>query len=138
MKLLNHFLNYLKLVWSANDGVAWFIPMLAMAAAGVAKNEFIDKPAAKRQGAAQANMTKWSPWTGMKGKTIEPPSSANAAMKWGTTGAMMGLQYGDKMSGGAAAKSAPPSGSTSAAYNYQPQQNSWSQMGQGGGRGLYS
>jgi hypothetical protein len=68
----------------------WAGMALGGAALGLAKNEFIDKPRAERMGQAEAAKTYYSPWTGMQGQTVMPPSAADAAMKWGVTGGLMG------------------------------------------------
>ena len=68
----------------------WAGMALAAAATGAAKSEFIDKPRTESMNKAQAAATAYSPWTGMKGNLTAPPSSADAALKWGAAGAMLG------------------------------------------------
>ena len=53
---------------------------------------------------AEAAKTYYSPWTGMQGQTVMPPSAADAALKWGATGAMMGANIGGNIGGPAAGK----------------------------------
>ena len=101
----------------------WAGMALGGAAIGLAKNEFIDKPRAERMAKAEAAKTYYSPWTGMQGQTVMPPSAADAALKWGATGAMMGANMGGMMGGSGA-----PAGAEMSAMNYQPQQASWRAM----------
>ena len=68
--------------------MSWFLP-LAMMGAGVLKNELVDRPRSQALARAEAAKTFYSPWTGMQGQTVMPPSSLDAAMKWGLTGAML-------------------------------------------------
>jgi len=68
--------------------MAWWIP-LAMMAAGAAKSELSDRPAAQRQRNAEAEKTRWSPWTGMQGQNVQDPNTANAMMQGGMSGLMM-------------------------------------------------
>ena len=114
MKLLKNFLDFLCSTWKCQGG--FWVPLAIGAGVGLAKHEFIDKPRAKRMAAAEAEKTRWSPWTGMQGQTIMPPSAADAALKWGTTGALLGMQNPGAFGGGGAAKASP-----NMAYNYQPQ-----------------
>lgn len=78
-----------------------------------------DKKQYRRNQAAQAEMTRYSPWTGMQGKVLTPPSSFGTVMQGGLTGAMLGqsLGSGGFGSGGAAAGGSPP-----VAMNYQGSQ----------------
>lgn len=95
-----------------------------MAGTGILKNELIDKPQSRKLNKAEAAKTYYSPWTGMKGQTVAAPSSIDAGMKYGLTGAMMGQQMGMN-------NPAPGTNQPGIAMNYQPQmqqQNPWQNM----------
>ncbi len=72
------------------------LPLLAIiglgAAAGLAKSELVDKPAARKKNQLLADTQRLSPWTGMKPDpmAIEQPSSVGGALG----GAGMGLGLG--------------------------------------------
>jgi hypothetical protein len=60
------------------------------AGVGYAKNEFIDGPRNDQWNKGQAEVTRWSPWTGITGQIHQGQSSADAALQGGMSGAMMG------------------------------------------------
>jgi len=140
MKLLNNFVTFLGLILKSQDG---FWPMLAMMGAGIAKNELIDKPRAKRQARAEAEKTRWSPWTGMQGKNVQEPSAVDAGLKWGMTGAMMNQAGAFNGMGGGQPNtgSMTPMGNSQAANAtvQQPRQGGlyWSKMGGQNPRMMY-
>lgn len=103
--------------------MAFWIPLAIGAAAGLAKHQLVDKPQYQRQQRAQAELTKYSPWTGMQGKMLTPPSAFGSMLQGATTGAMFG-QMGAGMGGakaGAAGGMQKP-----VAMNYQGSQ--WGNM----------
>lgn len=65
-----------------------------MAAVGAAKSEFIDRPREKRQRKANAEIARWSPWTGMAPGAVREADPFGSAMQAGLTGAMMGQMSG--------------------------------------------
>lgn len=108
--------------------MSWLLP-LGMAGAGMLKNEILDKPKAEALAQAEAAKTFYSPWTGMHGQTVMPPSAMDAAMKWGLTGAMLQQQMGQ----GGEQGQLPFKKDEMMAYNNAKQPMSpWSQYGQGG------
>lgn len=64
--------------------------LAAGAGLGVAKHYLADKPAAERNRATQAEVARYSPWTGMKPTPVEDPSLFNSALQGGTMGASLG------------------------------------------------
>jgi len=91
---MKSFLKFFKLVMG-NEGGFW-IP-LAMMAAGMAKNQFIDKPQAKARNMAAAAQTEYSPLTGYgPGELENKPSTVGAGMKWGATGLALNQAMGAK------------------------------------------
>jgi hypothetical protein len=93
----------------------WAGMALGGAALGLAKNEFIDKPRAERMAKAEAAKTAYSPWTGMQGRTVMSPSGADAALKWGATGALLGAGMPAGAAGGGAGASVSGAGAGAAA-----------------------
>lgn len=91
--------------------MSWVI--VGSAAVGLAKSELIDKPKHEKMQAAEAEKTKWSPWTGMQGKTLEAPSSFGSMMQGAATGAM--LKQGGAFDGGGNPQA--PSGTNMMAMN---------------------
>jgi hypothetical protein len=61
----------------------------AMALAGAAKAELVDRPKEKRQRDLAVATTKYSPWTGLKAGPIQEADPFGSALNWGTTGAIM-------------------------------------------------
>ena len=61
-----------------------------MAGANYGKSELVDKPQAEKKRQTEAQLTRWSPWTGIKGETVYDPSSANAAIQGGFQGYSLG------------------------------------------------
>lgn len=105
--------------------MSWFLP-LAMMGAGVLKNELVDRPRSQALAKAEAAKTMYSPWTGMQGQTVMPPSSLDAAMKWGLTG----LQMKQQMPGQKEMLGSDPIGNANmSAYNTVPQRSPWSIYG---------
>lgn len=93
---------------------------LVGAGVGFLKNTLFDGPAAKRRNLAQAEMTKYSPWTGMKGQLEAAPSAFGAMAQGAMTGAMMGanpaaLTGGAGAGAGAGAATGAASGAAGAA-----------------------
>lgn len=82
--------------------MAWWLPLALGAGAGLLKNELVDKPQNEAMQAAEAEKTKWSPWTGMKGQTLKPPSAFGSMLQGGATGAMIGQMGGKDPSKGIA------------------------------------
>ena len=69
---------------------------VGVAAVGMAKSEFIDRPAAERQRKLAAQTELYSPWTGMKAGKINEPDTFGAGLKYGATGAMIGNSLADQ------------------------------------------
>lgn len=61
-----------------------------MVAAGVAKSEFIDRPAAERQRKLAASTAAYSPWTHMQPGAVKEADPIGTGMQFGVTGAAMG------------------------------------------------
>lgn len=99
--------------------MAFWIPLAIGAGAGLLKNELVDKPQHKRMQRAQAEMTRYSPWTGMQGKILTPPSAFGSMLQGATTGAMFGQMAGGMGGMGGAGAMAPKNGM---AMNYQGSQ----------------
>lgn len=91
-------MEFLVTLWSflttPNGHCVFAIAPLAlaaiMAAANYGKSELVDKPQADKQRQTEAQLTRWSPWTGISGKTVYDPSSANAAIQGGFQGYSLG------------------------------------------------
>lgn len=74
---------------------------------------------------AQAEMTRYSPWTGMQGQILTPPKSIFGSMlQGGATGAMIG--QGLAKGGGASAGMGSGGGAKPVAMNYRGSQ--WSNL----------
>lgn len=71
--------------------------MALMSAAGLLKSELVDRPRQKRQANLAAEITRWSPWTGMKADRVQESDPFGQALQFGATGASMaqGLQRGE-------------------------------------------
>lgn len=84
--------------------MAWAIVIGSVAGAGLGalKNAEERKQIAALN-AAEAEKTRYSPWTGMKGQIQASPSAFGDVLQGGMTGAMMGKQFGGFGSGGAEA-----------------------------------
>lgn len=67
--------------------MSWVIA--GMAAAGLAKSEFIDAPKAERQRKLQGEIARYSPWTGMKPTPVKEADPFGSALEFGGTGAAM-------------------------------------------------
>lgn len=67
---------------------------LIMAGAQYGKSELVDKPRADKERQTQAEMTRWSPWTGIRGKDVAEPDSLGAAMQGGFAGYSLGQNIG--------------------------------------------
>lgn len=64
---------------------------LAIAAAlALAKDQFIDQPAAKRKRKLAAETERNSPWTGLHAGQVDDPNTIGTMMQFGATGAQMG------------------------------------------------
>lgn len=61
-----------------------------MAGAGLAKSEFVDKPAEARQRKQQAAIMRYSPWTGMSPQPVQSADPFGSMLQGGMAGAMMG------------------------------------------------
>lgn len=59
---------------------------IILAAANFGKSELVDKPQAEKRRQTEAQITRWSPWTGMKGQTVYDPSSVDALIQGGFQG----------------------------------------------------
>ncbi len=77
-----------------NDGGFWnlLVPALGAVAGGLQANE--QKKDVRRQNRAQAEITRYSPWTGMKGQMQAEPSAVGGALQGGMMGAMAANQMG--------------------------------------------
>lgn len=64
---------------------------LAIAAAlALAKDQFIDQPAAKRKRKLAAATERNSPWTGLHAQPVDDPNTIGTMMQYGATGAQIG------------------------------------------------
>lgn len=64
---------------------------LAIAAAlALAKDQFIDQPAAKRKRKLAAETERNSPWTGQHAGPVDDPNTIGTMMQYGATGAQIG------------------------------------------------
>lgn len=63
--------------------------MVAAAAIGVAKSEFIDKPKEERQRKLAGETQRYSPWTGMQAGGIQEADALGSALSFGMTGAQV-------------------------------------------------
>ncbi len=123
-KLFKTLIDHFKLIMGCEGG---FWPALAIGAgAGLLKHELVDKPQHKRMQEAQAEITRHSPWTGMQGKTLTPPSAFGSMMQGGMTGAMMGQMAGG---GGAGAMTGHQQAAQNGAGGF------WNRLS---GQGVYS
>lgn len=73
--------------------MAFWLPLLAGAALGAAKTQFIDKPAADKRREYEARTAELSPWTGLQAQYVQDPSVLGGAMKGGMMGLQMGQAY---------------------------------------------
>jgi hypothetical protein len=62
------------------------------AGVGLAKSELIDRPKEARQRKVNAEIMRWSPWTGMQPGQVQEADPFGSALAAGTTGAMLGQQ----------------------------------------------
>lgn len=113
-------------------------PMIIGAAIGLAKSE-MDKKQAQKLQQAEAVKTEFSPWTGMKGETVQMPSSIGGAMQ----GAAMGAMYqqanqGSAQAPGAAQQTVSVGEPDMSAMNYNQSNMSPYQMLLNQSKGMYS
>jgi hypothetical protein len=95
--------------------MAWWIP-LAMMAAGAAKGGLDQKAAAKKR-KAEAEVARWSPWTGMSAQRVEDgPGVLGGAMQGGVSG----LDMMQKMGGSTQSPKAPPGNVYDTTPGYTP------------------
>ena len=86
------------------------LAMMALGAgAGYLKNQLVDKPNEERERQLQAEIARWSPWTGISPTPVRRSNVGADMMQGGFTGLMMGQQ------GAAAPAAAAPSGGASLA-----------------------
>lgn len=87
-------MELLSLLWTPHGNCVFAIaPLLLagiMAAANYGKSELVDKPQAEKKRQTEAELTRWSPWTGIKGQTVYDPNSADAAIQGGFQGYSLG------------------------------------------------
>lgn len=125
----------IKLFIGNEDGY-WWIPMAVGAGAGLLKHELVDKPQHKRMQNAQAEITKYSPWTGMQGKILTPPSAFGSIMQGLSTGAMMsqmgGAGAGASGTGGAVGGGVSDASQINVGGQFQSAGDIASQQGSGG------
>lgn len=71
--------------------------MVAAAAVGIAKSQFVDKPKEDRQRHLAAETQRYSPWTGMKAGDIQEADPVGSALAFGAAGKQIqtGLQQQD-------------------------------------------
>lgn len=60
------------------------------AGVGLAKGELIDRPKEARQRRTQAEIARYSPWSGLKPTVVQEADPFANALNYGLTGAMMG------------------------------------------------
>lgn len=61
-----------------------------MGGLGLAKSELVDRPAANRQRKTEAEIARWSPWTGMAAQRTKDADSFGATVQGGLAGAALG------------------------------------------------
>jgi len=61
-----------------------------LAAAGVAKSEFSDKPRAEKKRALAAETARYSPWTGMTPESVQEADPLGSGLQGAMTGAALG------------------------------------------------
>jgi len=68
-----------------------------MAALGIGKSELVDRPAAGRARKREAEVARWSPWTGMAPSRVGEADPFGSAMQGGFSGAALGqaMDQGD-------------------------------------------
>lgn len=74
--------------------------LLGGALLGGAKGAFIDAPRARKQAKAQAELTRWSPWTGMRGQTVQSPDVFGSAVQGAALGSMFQTEGANLLGGG--------------------------------------
>ncbi len=67
-----------------------FIGLIAGAGMGIAKHYAVDKPNEERKNKLAAEVTRYSPWTHLKGEMADPENVLNSAMQGGGTGLALG------------------------------------------------
>ena len=60
------------------------------AGVGLAKSELIDRPKEARQRKVNAEIMRWSPWTGMQGEAVNPADPFGSSLTYGLTGYSLG------------------------------------------------
>lgn len=63
--------------------------MVAAAAIGIAKSEFIDRPKEERQRKLAAETQRYSPWTGLQAGGVQEADPLGSALAFGATGAQI-------------------------------------------------
>lgn len=83
--------------------------LLAGAGVGLLKGGVLDKNKEKRQRKQEAEIARYSPWTGMQAQRVQEADPLGSAMQGAMGGAMLGQGLGG-MGGGGAAAAAPAGG----------------------------
>lgn len=63
---------------------------LILGGTGLGKSLLVDAPQEARDRKAAAEVTKWSPWTGMQPGAVKKADPLGSVMTWGSTGAQLG------------------------------------------------
>lgn len=71
------------------------IGLLAGGGLGLGKG-LLDQQREKKDRAAQAEIARWSPWTGMQAQPVQRADMLGSVMQGGTSGAMMGQGVGNQ------------------------------------------
>jgi hypothetical protein len=60
------------------------------AGVGLLKSEMIDRPREQEQRRRNAEIARWSPWTGMQGEAVNPADPFGSSLTYGLTGYSLG------------------------------------------------
>lgn len=106
------------------------LPIIIGAAIGAGK-QYLDQQEADRQRALNAQLARYSPWTGMKPGAVANPNAAENIGGGALTGFMMNQNMADKTPSATAATAPPPAQTPPPDYSSADfsGQNAWLAMG---------
>jgi hypothetical protein len=139
-----------EIVAAPATGGASLTPMLVGAAAGAAKHFLVDKPEQEKSAQLQADIMRYSPWTGLQGPGIHyAPGLFSSALQGGAMGASIGNALGGAVQAAPAAMGqleggsmlSPMAGEIKPWMSFRPEGGGsgydWAPGATSSGRGMY-
>lgn len=101
------------------------IGLLAGAGVGLLKGGVLDRQKEQRQRKQEAEIQRWSPWTGMQAQRVQEADPLGAAMQGGMTGAMVGNAMGPAAAPGGMETTESAAGANAADVTGMPKSNAF-------------